>query len=55
MELRTTLMVLLSRFNFALPPGLDAANFVAEEAVWMVTLQPRHELPLIVTPVQGSW
>lgn len=53
LEFRTALMILLSRFQFTLPPNVDPAKFVAEEQVCMVTLQPRHGLPLCVTPVQS--
>lgn len=53
LELRTSLVMLLSRFHFALPPEMDPTKLVAEDEVWMLTLAPRHSLPLIVTPVQG--
>ena len=53
LEMRTALMVLLPRFHFALPEGMDPAKFVADHQVWKITLQPRHGLPLVLTPVSS--
>ncbi|KAL3140969.1 hypothetical protein ABBQ32_005491 [Trebouxia sp. C0010 RCD-2024] len=54
MKIKTTLAVLLSRFSFALPEGVQREKFIAEEEVWWITLQVRHGLKLRVGPVSAS-
>ncbi len=49
-EIRTALAVLLSRFHFALPDGVQREEFIEENEVWWITLQLRHGLTLKVTP-----
>ncbi len=50
-EARTTLAVLLANFRFEMPEGLNRDEFLKNEQVWLVTLQPKHGLPLKITPV----
>lgn len=54
MQIKTALAVLLSRFCFALPDGVQREKFIEEEEVWWITLQARHGLNLRVTPVSAS-
>ena len=41
--------MLLARFKFELPEGIDREKFIEEEEVWWVTLQPRQGLNLKLT------
>ena len=53
MKIRTALAVLLSRFHFALPEGIEREKFIQEEEVWWITLQLKHGLNLRVTPISA--
>lgn len=55
MKIRTALAVLLSRFQFALPEGVQRERFIEEEEVWWITLQLKHGLNLRVTPVSTGF
>ena len=55
MKIRTALAVLLSRFQFALPEGVQRERFIEEEEVWWITLQLKHGLRLRVTPVSNGF
>ena len=55
MKIRTALAVLLSRFQFALPEGVQREKFIEEEEVWWITLQLKHGLNLRVTSVASGF
>ncbi|KAL3155015.1 hypothetical protein ABBQ38_011538 [Trebouxia sp. C0009 RCD-2024] len=50
-EVRTALAVLLANFQFGLPVGFTRDQYLKNEQVWRITLQPKHGMPLLVTPV----
>ena len=50
-EARTTLAVLVAKFQFALPEGVDREAFLKTEQVSHFTLQPKGALLLNITPV----
>ena len=50
-ETRTALAVLLANFQFDLPDGFSRHQYLKREQVWRITLQPKHELPLVVTSI----
>ena len=54
MKIKTILAVLLSRFCFALPDGVQREKLIEEEEVWWITLQVRNGLNLRVSPVSAS-
>ena len=53
-EARTALAVLLANFHFDLPDGLTRDQYLKHEQVWRITLQPKSDLSLKVTPVKES-
>ena len=53
MKIKTTLAVMMARFRFALPDGVEREKFIQEEEVWWITLQLKHGLNLRVTPVSA--
>ncbi|KAL3131436.1 hypothetical protein ABBQ38_007748 [Trebouxia sp. C0009 RCD-2024] len=51
LETRTALALLIARFHFSLPDGVQREAFIKEEQVWEITLQVKRGLVLNVTPV----
>ncbi len=53
-EARTAVAVLVASFHFDLPEGFTRDQFFKHEQVWRITLQPKSQLHLKVTPVNRA-